>query len=486
MNSYSEVIKEIKSKLRSKNASTLFINGPLGSGKTYLLNYLGEKIPGEIERTVVLGPYRLSVGENYILGCNILEDIKKYGFLENLPQKNATKTIVDTLEWFEQHSLCSSRYDFVFLLDLGLISSLSQEIIEELFSGLRNIEGNWKSRQTRVLFILAGHWDHPYLISYYKKRSISFPYTSGANYYIWEGVSQKAITRILGTYHPSNNQPIFGKVLFELTGGHPKIAIEIVKNIRQGELSIEKLLSTTEDVARSGKIGKELVQVWTGMPKTTRMILKRLLTKRYLPHTISDEHKKRLRTIGIAKTKIIENDNYLCFRSWFVELILHFYAKELDIEDENIRKIAIQRLLPKLTSLNYLAYSLVNDIENVARNFVTTELSLQKNNNVSSILADWPEIHSKAKAWKRKSTKAGLPAKLNPLLTFVSTRELATLVQEIGDFNESEEWLKIGKILEDLSDVRNAVMHNQLIDVKSLDKLLILQHKMYKSLGELD
>jgi len=72
---------------------------------------------------------------------------------------------------------------------------------------------------------------------------------------------------------------------------------------------------------------------------------------------------------------------------------------------------------------------------------------------------------------------------LNPLLAYLKTRDLADLISEIGVAENSKAWLAIAQSIQTLSDVRDAVMHNQLIDDGALQRLYDLQAAIYEALG---
>ena len=53
MMSTSELAHRLVNLIRAKNASTFYLNGPPGSGKSYLLKELARQLPTEIPHTLV-------------------------------------------------------------------------------------------------------------------------------------------------------------------------------------------------------------------------------------------------------------------------------------------------------------------------------------------------------------------------------------------------------------------------------------------------
>jgi hypothetical protein len=91
--------------------------------------------------------------------------------------------------------------------------------------------------------------------------------------------------------------------------------------------------------------------------------------------------------------------------------------------------------------------------------------------------------YERANEWKNKSVKHDLYTNINPLIAYLSTNDLADLISELSLMNKSNEWKRISQSIVSLSHVRNAVMHNQMIDDQSLIKLYDLQAEIYDALS---
>ena len=75
---------------------------------------------------------------------------------------------------------------------------------------------------------------------------------------------------------------------------------------------------------------------------------------------------------------------------------------------------------------------------------------------------------------------------MNPLVAYLSTRDLAGIIEEIGVEIGSKIWQRIAQAIRDLAGVRDAVMHNQLVNDAALQRLYDLQADIYKALSETD
>ena len=88
--------------------------------------------------------------------------------------------------------------------------------------------------------------------------------------------------------------------------------------------------------------------------------------------------------------------------------------------------------------------------------------------------------------WQAHSAEEGLPVTLNPLLAYLSTRDLADIIEEIGIEIGSDAWQRIAQAIQNLAGIRDAVMHNQLVDDIALQRLYDLQAGIYEALSETD
>jgi hypothetical protein len=90
------------------------------------------------------------------------------------------------------------------------------------------------------------------------------------------------------------------------------------------------------------------------------------------------------------------------------------------------------------------------------------------------------DAYDRASGWRQKNFQNGIGSKLNPLIAYISTSDLSQLITEIpfeGIFSND-----LIASIEAVAPIRDAVMHNQIIDEKSLETLYDLQDKILKTL----
>jgi hypothetical protein len=441
-----------------------------------------------------MGPYRVAQDRITSLGMLMVQDCRDAGFLDTPPPTASGLDLARAWEWFSDHAHTPPRQTLVVFVDLENTNRSDLSTIGDLFSSARRLEGTWRQRSMRISHILTGYWDHPGLEHYFQSINTSFPYTVGHNYAVWNGLSAEEMASLVDRARPGEAHPLHSRVLFELTGGHPAAALDILDQIPPGDLCFPTLLTSTHQAATNGPAGQALLDAWRQLPIESRSVLRDLALQRRIPTAMLPLHLERLRVAGAIRLDRIGETNYLNFRSWYVELLVRLHAQELGIADEQIQRIRIDELIPQTSELNAEAYRLINDIENQARNFVTIQLSLRKPQG-EHILQGISVRHSqqeqifidaydRATDWQARSADKGMPAALNPLLAYLSTRDLANIVEEIGIELDSKAWQRIAQVIRDLAGVRDAVMHNQLIDDAVLQRLYDLQADIYETLSE--
>jgi hypothetical protein len=492
--STSKLLRRIANLIRARNASTFYLNGPPGSGKSRLLDELAERFPIEMPRTLVLGPYRVTWDETTDLGDRLIQECLDAGFLDEIPPPGPRLDLEGAWRWFQENAHVITGQAFVVLIDLVQTSHPDLKTIGSLFSSARYLEGTWDQRRVRIFHMFAGYWDHPGLEQYFHNVNTSFPYTVGHNYALWNGLSVDEMAALVAQVRPEKSGSLHSHVLFELTGGHPAAALDILKGISPGNLSVSNLLSSTRRAAASGPAGQALLGAWCQLPVESRLVLRDLVLQRRIPTAALPASLERLYVAGAIQLDRVGATGYLAFRSWYTELLARLHTEELGIADEQTERIRIDELMPRVSALNVEAYRLINDIENQARNFVTVQLCLRQAHG-QPLLADWSkkyndreqifeDAHQRATDWCARSADRGLPVTLNPLLAYLSVRDLADVIEEIGEDIGSKPWQRIAQAIQELAGVRDAVMHNQLIDDAALQRLYELQASIYEALGE--
>ncbi len=154
-----DVLRLLVRQLRSRRASSLFINGAPGSGKSYHLQALAQHLPEELgQRVAILGPYALTETSLPQLTTQIARDLHAAGYVEEPYPDRAGADLHALWQWVGAQAHLPREQTFVVLIDLPEIIADSAAV-GNLFSSARSLEGVWEGR-TRVAHIFTGYWQH--------------------------------------------------------------------------------------------------------------------------------------------------------------------------------------------------------------------------------------------------------------------------------------------------------------------------------------
>ena len=489
-----ELFTRLAGLMRSHRSTTFYLNGAPGSGKTHFLQTVAAQLPTQLASTQTLGPYSLSIGGQRTreLYQQVLSDLQEMCYLETQPTVFAPESWADLWVWIATNGHFKTGQSFAVLIDVSSDGADDLNPLAVLFSGGRRLEGAWQDQRLGVHTVYAGCWGERELEEYYHTISISFPYSHGRNSATWSGVTVEELIRLVMARRSQEARPIHGLTLFELTGGHPGAALEILDLIPSGSLGLSRLLSETATAAAGGITAARLLAIWRRLPPESLRLVRELVLRGSLMATQSQYAVDALVAAALAQVRGEGNQTYIGFRSWFAELVVRYHLEELSIADLETERVQMSELMPTIRAMNDEAYGLINDVENTARNFVVTYLSRTCQGDESILAGRHPKLrqntndvtdaHQRAVEWRAKNQKLGLPADTNPLIAYCSTSDLAELIDEIAQEMHSDRWHKFARAMRGLTHIRDAVMHNQLIDDRCLAEIMSVQAQIHTAL----
>jgi hypothetical protein len=498
-----DIAEKIARQIGSSHLSTFFLNAPPGAGKTHLLSTLGDSMSETLAATLssklhVLGPYTISDLSLKSFLQPLLQDLKDSFFLPLDVDFDQDISFFEFLLSLRKKIIANKKQHFLVLYDLQDAYKFPIQSLASIFSQIRALGERWKDGDIRFSIITAGCWDHHKLMEHFEEKQTSWSYIPGENYVTMQGVDTEAISSLVERLDLAEKRIPYGDFLFILCGGHPGCAFEVLQAASSDALSFSTLLSSVDKVAKDGASTNKLVEFWSDLPEETKPMLLNLLRHKYLsaPLVLSS-NLIQLYDYGILAHKTINERSYLSFRSWYVELVIRYHLTDIGITVNGTLPELIE-IIPDATAICMEGYSLVNEIENLVRNFVSAYLWAHKLPSDDHPLKDKlykfseekgreEDAYERALDWKERSLKRKVEsANLNPLIAFLSTTSLADLVLEIGQETNSQSWMDISCAIRDMSGVRDAIMHNQIIDDSDLSMLYDIQEKVYKALSQND
>ncbi len=433
MDPVSDVLHNFAENAKRKQASSFYLNGPPGSGKSHLLGRLADRIPAVMQRTYVLGPYGVCWREVKSLATTLMYECAESGFLDGDRQLPTGLDFVSAWNWFSSNAEVPGGQHLVILLDLLECNQPDNAQMGTLFSMLRHLEGVWNGANFGIHFLVAGYWDEAALESYFESINTSFPYTPGINAGSWQGPGAEEMNKLLTKARPEVKHPVLGQVLFELCGGQPSAALDILDCLPTEDVTLRTLLRATYDAADHGAAGQSLLAILKMLPPTSLSVLAQLLARRQIGTPMPAAFLKPLKACGVIRFDNSEPRNCrIGFSSWYAELLVRLHAAYLGMPDAVDQVETLAELIPEVHALNTEAYLLIHELENAMRNFVAIQLRLRQGER-SHILAHRREklrsdrspesgghiedSYQRAVSW-RNGARAVTSIDVNPLMAF--------------------------------------------------------------------
>lgn len=484
-----DLIATLTRQFISTQTSAFYINGSRGSGKTWLLNNLAVEMPRSLNSLLVLGPYQVTEIADFTK--LMLNDLASMGYIDNSWNQDIELDWYSTWKWIRENITASKNQNILVLLDVNFKSFTDYENMGVWFSSIRYLQHYWDLNNTRLLFVVSGSWNHNGLEGHFHLTQTSFPYTESTSYLVWHGISlEETIGLVKRKFSDSKMAKPLGKMLFEITDGHPGAIDDVLSFVDSKKTTAAEIQLATEKAAQNGKHGKLLIGAWTNLHSDVIDLAKQFVLMKQTPKSANHDLMNLLFISGIIVYHDETEKRYGKIKSWYVELLIRNNASLLGISGEDWMKIEFEEFVPSIKALNIEAYELINNIENIIRNFAVSRLFEQRDDtehilknhvlkNNKYIQAD-DDAYDRASGWRQKNFQIGVGLKLNPLIAYISTGDLIQLIKEIpidGVFPN-----ELITSMEAVSPIRDAVMHNQIIDEKSLGILYDLQDKILKVL----
>lgn len=494
MSTLQNLLNELASQLRSKPAVSFYINGGPGTGKSTLLGKLGQTLPDELPRCFMIHNRINKPEDARTLVRRQMEICQAAGFLDDLPPEALGNDIAGAWQWFRENTTASSHQIFAILVDLQS-PALDISLLAGLFSSARYLETAWRPHGPSILYLFAGMWRHRALEQHFHDIETSFPYSHALNYRIWTGIDTPETVAWLRDRHP-RALSVYGEAIHDVVGGNPAAVKEIMESFTPDRVGVPELLLAVREAAQNGSLASRTVALWPTLLPESRSLVQNLVVHMCQRDPGPTPWVEELIALGIIGRREIGSERLLAFRSWYMFLVFRQHLEAIGLGDHRIAQVPVAELSPDLSSVTSEAYRLICDLELSVRNFVTTVLASEKADGDGHFLADkLPEYDAdndrvehaleRVLGWKRKSLNAGLPADMNPLVSFLSTRDLAALVQRAAAQSRNPSWSEIAQAVRDLADVRDAIMHHQVIDDASLRRLYELQTTVYVAMAQM-
>jgi len=335
---YPEMLMErLINSIRSNSGGTFYINGLPRTGKTRFLTQMREQLKSGGVSSFELGPYHVRGTDSGPLIGSIYSDLVEAAYLDRSVSLPEELDFTAFWEWAAT-KIASTKQIFLVTVDVGDSGNLRPSNIASHFSNARKLETCLFGTGLRVYTVFEGFWNPFLLDAYYKELGISFPYTPAYNYAEWQGIDEKQTAQLVSHMYP-NARPIIGRLLHEIADGNPAIIMGILGEVQEENFNYEGIIDATREYARCGSLSLELVDIWMSLPPKAKETLATIILRRRALGLVSSDMKRLLSCFGLTKLVYIQNQEYLCLRSWFVELLLVIHRERLGLSEHILERI---------------------------------------------------------------------------------------------------------------------------------------------------
>lgn len=476
--------------IRHQTFTSYYLNGPPGSGKSRLLNWLSNELQEEFLRCVVIGPLDVAPDKPEGIRSAIRASLAELGLAGNAGE-GEHGTLSDL--WTQVLSGQPRDLPRTFVCLLELPSRLSDAVaLQRLFSDIRMTEALRPDTRSSVHHLIAGSWFTAPVRRVCDDVNISFPYSEDRNNGLWTGVALQEIMEMVREDGRSDLVDAHGPLLREITGGHPSAAKDILARVATPRLSVSEIMRAARESARDGHAAARLGALWTALPPASRELLGHVLTWGAVRVGGSDVDRP-LRESGLCATRMAGSAAYLTMSSWYVEIAARARAAQIGVDE--VAALRAEHLVPNVHALNELAYRRICELENLARNAVVAWLSRNdrdsknvfkgKFKRLDPASGNLVDLDERTRKWRRLASENGLASTLAPQMAFCTTRDLADVIGEIADDTRSEAWRSLSNALTHLAGVRDQVMHAQILGDSALGALNMAETDIYASISRI-
>jgi len=371
-------------------------------------------------------------------------------------------------------------------------NKMAFEDIAILLSSVRGFYTEWREIDINVHFVFAGQVNSSRLLTYYKEPdNASWPFLQGKTIYHLLPLTTDEILGNIGKTGVDSKKPLelYTQYLFELSNGDLYTVLEILKKLDKKNFSCHSLFDAAEKLANSSEWIEKIRLIINGLSAEASKILIICLQGSFV--SVSDKGlKEELLLSGLFsnnKDKTVGISNPVMERS-----LRKNWSRIKPIDAPDIFP-DLAELIPPVYVLNRTAYELLSEIEMRLRNIVVLRLDAHKMGNhilsnlnyeTNSRTDQKEDQYFRSSDWRRRVGKSQYVDAHAALISYTDTRDLLGLIDHL--IAKKDEVLgrleSIRSRLDGLKDIRDAVMHGQVINEKSVENLFDIYNEIKQGL----
>lgn len=489
-----KVIEQLASSVRGQQ---IMILGSPQSGKTTALRYLKREIERQEHDWIVFDP----IPASQFLSEAFFDLLSEWLISsEAVPEKLRLITGPNqTLSDFWR-CVATVRYQnaqlrrVVLLIDDADQNVLGIERLATLLSSVRGFHEEWQEVDLNVHVIWAGSIIPTQLLLSFRERILaSWPFTRDRSLLMLPDLSMEEILERLNQIRPDAKvRLVHAEYLYELTLGDVNAVSELLTLVGEQPINCATFLSASEHLIVSSEWGARLKSSISKLSERGRKQLAHLMLGQYVRTKPYDDLEDELILSGLVRVDETMNDRCLRLRSWLTEGGLRHHWHELGMISAEVPYCNHHELIPPIQCLNQRAFSIVCEIETVLRNLVVARLGRANNNGHPFAGLNFKERQSgdredqlsRSKRWQSQVAGSKYVNAHAALVSYVNTTDLIDLIWHLLQQKDPVVLPLQGvhQRLAGFKEIRDVVMHGQIITEESLENLLEIRQELYSRL----
>ncbi len=499
--SRSAVLATIEKTLHLNSAITLAVYGPPHSGKSHFLATLKRRLLTTDHDCLVFGPLPAS------------ETLNEQGFMRRLLDSLQEEEALTALPDRESVLRAASQRIFwgrllpyvpealrrvVVVIDDADAERLSASELYGLVGRARKFTTEWNSDRLSIATVIGGTWSPRLLREEFKQRQSSWPFLSDDTLFPLPDLEADEVrewaTAVLET---GTVRDIHVRYLHELTLGDADAMERVLVGMFGATTSCDAMRDVAAAIVESEEYITEVERRLRLCIPGAQALLPQLLNERPISYDRYSSAAESLLLSGLVRIDTIGTTRLVVLRNWLIESVLRRQQARFGalLPGDVYRPVA--ELMPPIRCLNIEAYAIICEIENLLRNLIMCRLGLTSRrmhplqgmleNRYDDRLNYAADQYTRSSEWrKRFAAKAHVDSHA-ALVSYSRTGDVLDLIAwlaEQGDPITRRLTPGVRQQLSELKDVRDVVMHNQILSERSYNQLCDIREHVYQALAE--
>jgi hypothetical protein len=495
------VTTTIEQSIRLNAAVTLAIYGPPRSGKSHFLMSLKRRLLNTDHGCLVWGP--ISAGEvlnEQDFMRRLLEWLQGEEVVTALPDRDSVLRAASQKIFWNRllPYLPQAIQRVVILIDDAGVGRLSDEELYALAGRARKLMTEWSNDRLSIATVIGGTWSPRQLQAVFRQRQSSWPFLSDDTVFFLPDLEIDEIRDWLttaldvGTVHD-----IHARYLHELTSGDADALQRIIAGMYGATTSCDAMRDVSAAIVGSEEYIAAVEQRLRLCIPAARAMLPNLLNERALAYDPYSPAADSLLLSGLVRVHTVGTLPLITLRNWLVESVLRQQRNRFAALLPGDFYPTTAELIPPIRCLNVEAYTIICEIENLLRNLIMCRLGVTAHrahplqgmleNRYDDRLKYAADQYTRSSEWRQRFVaKAHVDAHA-ALIGYSRTGDVLDLIAWLADNGDPivrRLTPGVRQQLGELKDIRDVVMHNQVLSERSYNLLCDIREHVYQALAE--